>query len=109
MTYKIEPNSSLEYTKPDGETVEIECDEFTELPGSDVQVSPPSYKDDNEDRSVKYTAETDEGKFVVAVNYSTGINGTEVGEIEVVSSPKALEIDSGPNFVIVQCDDDLEP
>jgi len=105
MSFTIEQTSSLELVNKDGEIFEIAVGELQEV-GEHEVISKPQFKEDQEERLVRFSAKIEQGEIKVEVTYSIGMSGQEVQDVNVVKIPNGLEIQSSPEFETQDHDDD---
>lgn len=86
-------------------------EEFT-LSGSEVkqghssEISPPSYKGDNENWTTEFSAETEHGTIRWDVHISSGMEGINVEHTEITTLPGDIEVDTGFEFAAEECNDE---
>lgn len=105
MPFTIEQISSLELVNKDGDIFAIAIGELQAV-GEHEVISKPQFKEDQEERLVRFSAKKEKGEIKVEVTYSIGMSGQEVQDVNVVKIPDGLEIHSSPEFETQDHDDD---
>ncbi|EEY99097.1 hypothetical protein VOA_001446 [Vibrio sp. RC586] len=103
MGYILQNTTSLQLVDKDGEFIEL--DDFQEV-GEHEVISKPSFKEDDETRQATFQADLDGNTITARVQYTSGMSGLEVQNVDVEGVPEEYQEESSVDFEFQECEDD---